>query len=434
MAYTKTNWVNDSLPGIDEDNLNKIEEGIHNIDVHASKTDNPHNVTKDQVGLGNVDNTADADKPVSSAVTGALNSKSDKGHTHDGADKVDHNNLLNKGSNTHTQIDAHIAEAITKADILTPVTSTNKIVTESDISGGGDSLAQHLADVANPHQVSKSQVGLGNVPNVDTTAAVAHPARTDNPHSVTKAQIGLENVDNTGDMDKPVSTATQAAINNVSSNFPPGFRNIFINGDFRINQRNFDGDWNALSVGEYGYDRWKKSGISDSLIEQVIEEGNYVPSATYAVYGDASYKNALVTAPTSGNFTIYTSNSNSWVMCIQSDVILTHYTGPAFERRPIGLELSLCQRYFTKESGCTIRGFNPYGGTGTGGIYDTRRIGYIKFPVSMRTKPTVTATAGVGTIVTVSNGLTRNGTSFELTAPNSGTQAYIDSYIADAEL
>lgn len=29
MAYTKTNWVNDSLPAINETNLNKIEQGIY---------------------------------------------------------------------------------------------------------------------------------------------------------------------------------------------------------------------------------------------------------------------------------------------------------------------------------------------------------------------------------------------------------------------
>ena len=41
----------------------------------------------------------------------------------------------------------------------------------------------------------------------------AHEARTDNPHTVTKTQVGLSNVDNTSDLDKPVSTATQTALN-----------------------------------------------------------------------------------------------------------------------------------------------------------------------------------------------------------------------------
>lgn len=45
------------------------------LDAHKDRADNPHAVTKDQVGLGNVDNTADADKPVSTAQQGALDLK-----------------------------------------------------------------------------------------------------------------------------------------------------------------------------------------------------------------------------------------------------------------------------------------------------------------------------------------------------------------------
>lgn len=40
----------------------------------------------------------------------------------------------------------------------------------------------------------------------------AHIADHNNPHSVTKAQVGLGNADNTSDLDKPISTATQAAL------------------------------------------------------------------------------------------------------------------------------------------------------------------------------------------------------------------------------
>lgn len=42
---------------------------------HAERTDNPHEVTKTQVGLGNVDNTSDADKPVSTDQQAALDGK-----------------------------------------------------------------------------------------------------------------------------------------------------------------------------------------------------------------------------------------------------------------------------------------------------------------------------------------------------------------------
>ena len=43
--------------------------------------------------------------------------------------------------------------------------------------------------------------------------AYDHSQTTGNPHSTTKADIGLGNVDNTSDLDKPISTATQNALN-----------------------------------------------------------------------------------------------------------------------------------------------------------------------------------------------------------------------------
>ena len=43
--------------------------------MHEARNDNPHGVTKQQVGLGNVDNTSDMDKPVSTAQQTELNKK-----------------------------------------------------------------------------------------------------------------------------------------------------------------------------------------------------------------------------------------------------------------------------------------------------------------------------------------------------------------------
>lgn len=47
------------------------------IDTHEARTDNPHAVTKAQVGLSNVDNTSDANKPVSTAQATAIALKID---------------------------------------------------------------------------------------------------------------------------------------------------------------------------------------------------------------------------------------------------------------------------------------------------------------------------------------------------------------------
>ena len=112
-----------------------------------------------------------------------------------------------------------------------------------------EAIEGHVANKSNPHNVTKEQLGLGNVPNVATndqtptysdastlsaltsgeklSAAfgkiakavsdlISHLANKSNPHGVTKAQVGLGNVDNTSDKDKPISTAVQAALKTLT--------------------------------------------------------------------------------------------------------------------------------------------------------------------------------------------------------------------------
>src|SRR5688572_23278156 len=91
MAYTKTDWVNDSSPFINEMNLDKLEQGV--FDAHAglalkANSSNPtftgtvSGVTKAMVGLGSVDDTADADKPVSTPQQTAIDAaKARANHT-----------------------------------------------------------------------------------------------------------------------------------------------------------------------------------------------------------------------------------------------------------------------------------------------------------------------------------------------------------------
>lgn len=52
--------------------------------------------------------------------------------------------------------------------------------------------------------------------NQAATDLSAHTGNTTNPHNVTKAQVGLGNVTNTADADKPVSTATQQALDRLA--------------------------------------------------------------------------------------------------------------------------------------------------------------------------------------------------------------------------
>ena len=66
------------------------------------------------------------------------------------------------------------------------------------------------------------------------TKADTHIARTDNPHAVTKTQIGLGNVDNTADVDKNVLSATKLTT----------ARSISLSGDI-VGTVNFDGSTNV---------------------------------------------------------------------------------------------------------------------------------------------------------------------------------------------
>ena len=62
--------------------VNAINEVDQNIKNHIAQTvGNPHNVTKSDVGLGNVDNTADLDKPISNLTQAALDLKADYSFT-----------------------------------------------------------------------------------------------------------------------------------------------------------------------------------------------------------------------------------------------------------------------------------------------------------------------------------------------------------------
>lgn len=63
------------LPDMDYDPAGSAAAVQTNLTSHTNNKSNPHSVTKAQVGLGNVDNTSDANKPISTATQNALNGK-----------------------------------------------------------------------------------------------------------------------------------------------------------------------------------------------------------------------------------------------------------------------------------------------------------------------------------------------------------------------
>lgn len=67
-----------SIVTIERERAMAAEDRINDILAeHLANYNNPHRVTKEQVGLGNVDNTSDLDKPISTATQAALDEKLD---------------------------------------------------------------------------------------------------------------------------------------------------------------------------------------------------------------------------------------------------------------------------------------------------------------------------------------------------------------------
>lgn len=74
-------------------------------------------------------------------------------------------------------------------------------------------LAEVTVDITKKTAVVHDGVTVGGFPLVKSSELESHATNTSNPHNVTKTQVGLSNVDNTSDANKPVSTATQTALN-----------------------------------------------------------------------------------------------------------------------------------------------------------------------------------------------------------------------------
>jgi hypothetical protein len=242
---------------------------------HEQDEANPHGVTQAQVGLDQVDNTSDVDKPVSTAQQNALNEKADQSALNSLSNEVDSKadqsaltSHEQDEANPHgvTQAQVGLDQVDNTSDVDKPVSTAqqnalndkadqsalNSLSNEVDSKADQSALTSHEQDEANPHGVTQAQVGLDQVDNTsdadkpvstaqqnalndkadqsalnslsnevdskaDQSALTSHEQDEANPHGVTQAQVGLDQVDNTSDADKPVSTAQQNALNDKAS-------------------------------------------------------------------------------------------------------------------------------------------------------------------------------------------------------------------------
>ncbi|MDX8385971.1 MAG: hypothetical protein R8M11_05590 [Gallionella sp.] len=71
-----------------------------------------------------------------------------------------------------------------------------------------------ILSLSNVDNTTDADKPISIATQVALTPLQAHEASTANPHGVTKAQVGLSSADNTADVDKPISAAAQTALNN----------------------------------------------------------------------------------------------------------------------------------------------------------------------------------------------------------------------------
>lgn len=188
------------------------------VDQHIKDVNNPHSVTKEQVGLGNVTNDAQVKRSEMGASNGVAT-------------------LNDLGQVPAHQLPSFVDDVI---DVYATYDKSNtgklsniKLFSDQDksIAITGESGKTYI-DVEGLYQFRwtgsmfvalGTPTVIGDVPGTAfdgargkalETSVNNHISDTNNPHGVTKEQVGLGNVDNTSDLNKPISTATQSALNN----------------------------------------------------------------------------------------------------------------------------------------------------------------------------------------------------------------------------
>lgn len=149
------------------------------------------------------------------------------------------NVIVNKTNQVITDLNQHITTADAdftkiKADITNIKESLQLIIgpSASQVIDKFNELISFLEGYNDDAKLKTILTALENklttlIQNIETdvdlqkkeimAALNEHKNNTANPHNVTKAQIGLSNVDNTSDLNKPISNATQQAITNEAT-------------------------------------------------------------------------------------------------------------------------------------------------------------------------------------------------------------------------
>lgn len=179
-------------------------------------------LTKASVGLGNVDNTSDANKPISTATQSALDGKQNK-LTAGANITISDTNEISATDTKYTagaNISISNANAIAVTGVYTSEETDELLADKADktavdnINTALNSKADKATTLAG-YDISDAKIENGTITLGDNTIAPLTSASeipVDKVTGLTKASVGLGNVDNTSDANKPISTATQTAL------------------------------------------------------------------------------------------------------------------------------------------------------------------------------------------------------------------------------
>ena len=166
--------------------INEKQADPEQWNTHTNNTNNPHSVTKEDVGLGEVINVKSVSEDQwTSHVENQNNphkvTKEDVGLS--SIENIHHVSQRDLDEHTH-DMDA-ILEDLGLGNI--------KNITQADYIA----VDRHVRDYNNPHKVRKEDIGLDQVENVcqyESSQFNNHTSDVNNPHGITKEDIGLGSV------------------------------------------------------------------------------------------------------------------------------------------------------------------------------------------------------------------------------------------------
>jgi hypothetical protein len=199
----------------------QIDTSLNNIISTKAPLNNPSfsgtvsGISKSMVGLGNVDNTNDANKPISTATQTALNLKANQ-----------------------ASLDS------TNANVSSLQSKTNAM----SFNGTTNTLTMNEKVIVTLDEFLNGNTSIGDA-STDLLTINASTTFNSSVSGLTKSTVGLSNVDNTSDINKPISSATQTALNLKANQSSLDTTNANVTSLLsKTNKMTYDGSNNALTM------------------------------------------------------------------------------------------------------------------------------------------------------------------------------------------